>query len=570
VTGGGTGTTDLPIQPYFVYDSRLSGTSQHGALWTGGTYVEEGGWKPVIAKLASNGGDFSNHGSTPRMIKVVPLPHERPTGGGEACLPNDLDLNTLTVVTAELLEEGGGWVQRLYEDVDLEILYFNDQGRPERGNCDREGPTLGAPPFDEKYHRLNGSTVEWAVPASDEGGVWRVIVVYDTGPDDQGRGSWRPLELADDGSGVWRGTLPLPDAPQLTYFVQAVDRRGNVAWLDFAAADVPASGVPHDLPQPVEVHEPPSPAIASPAPGATFGVGDTITLAGSATDAEDGALPGQALSWTVVVRHGDHSHPLLGPVSGGTATFTAPAPDSLDAAATSYLEIRLTATDSRGLSATVTRDLQPARVELTFETEPAGLELVLDGVKHTAPKTVTSWRSHSFAVGAASQAGPGGETYVFFSWSDGGKAAHLISTPAAPATYTAAFRVSQADGPLDFYTVAPCRVVDTRDPAGPLGGPPLTCGQERLFALTERCGVPATARAVATNLTVVQPTAPGHLKLYPEDETGTATSTLNFAAGLNRANNAIVNLGTTGRVKALCAGPPGTLDLVVDVVGYFE
>ncbi|HEX7183099.1 MAG TPA: kelch repeat-containing protein, partial [Thermoanaerobaculia bacterium] len=40
VTGGGTGTTDLPIQPYFVYDSRLSGTSQHGALWTGGTYVE--------------------------------------------------------------------------------------------------------------------------------------------------------------------------------------------------------------------------------------------------------------------------------------------------------------------------------------------------------------------------------------------------------------------------------------------------------------------------------------------------------------------------------------------------
>ena len=31
----GTGETDLPIQPYFVYDSRLSGTSQHGALWLG-------------------------------------------------------------------------------------------------------------------------------------------------------------------------------------------------------------------------------------------------------------------------------------------------------------------------------------------------------------------------------------------------------------------------------------------------------------------------------------------------------------------------------------------------------
>ena len=57
-----SGAGDLPIQPYFVYDSRLSGTSQHGVLWKGGGFEEESGWVPVIGELVSNGGDGSNHG----------------------------------------------------------------------------------------------------------------------------------------------------------------------------------------------------------------------------------------------------------------------------------------------------------------------------------------------------------------------------------------------------------------------------------------------------------------------------------------------------------------------------
>ena len=40
------------MQPYFVYDSRLTGTSQHGVLWKGGEYEEESGWVPVFAELS--------------------------------------------------------------------------------------------------------------------------------------------------------------------------------------------------------------------------------------------------------------------------------------------------------------------------------------------------------------------------------------------------------------------------------------------------------------------------------------------------------------------------------------
>ena len=70
-----TGAGDIPIQPYFIYDSRLSGTSQHGVLWKGGVYQEESGWVPVIGELVSNGGDGSNHGSTGRwmVIRSTPL-----------------------------------------------------------------------------------------------------------------------------------------------------------------------------------------------------------------------------------------------------------------------------------------------------------------------------------------------------------------------------------------------------------------------------------------------------------------------------------------------------------------
>jgi glucose/arabinose dehydrogenase len=125
-------------------------------------------------------------------------------------------------------------------------------------------------------------------------------------------------------------------------------------------------------------------------------------------------------------------------------------------------------------------------------------------------------------------------------------------------------------GPLDFHSLAPCRAVDTRGANGPLGGPALAANATRTFALAGVCGIPPTAQALALNLTVVGPTAAGHLTLFPAAGAVPATSAINFAAGQVRANNAVVALGGGG-LSVLCAMPgASTVHLVIDVDGYFE
>src|SRR5690606_11190343 len=47
----------------------------------------------------------------------------------------------------------------------------------------------------------------------------------------------------------------------------------------------------------------PTPTITAPTVGTLWKVGDVISFAGSATDAEDGALPGSALTWDILLHH---------------------------------------------------------------------------------------------------------------------------------------------------------------------------------------------------------------------------------------------------------------------------
>ncbi|HEY0781889.1 MAG TPA: PQQ-binding-like beta-propeller repeat protein, partial [Thermoanaerobaculia bacterium] len=70
--------------------------------------------------------------------------------------------------------------------------------------------------------------------------------------------------------------------------------------------------------------------------------------------------------------------------------------------------------------------------------------------------------------------------------------------------------------PLSLNTLTPCRIVDTRQANGPLGGPALAGnGAKRVFALTGACGVPADALALAANVTVISPPAGGTLRVTP-------------------------------------------------------
>jgi glucose/arabinose dehydrogenase/PKD repeat protein len=315
---------------------------------------------------------------------------------------------------------------------------------------------------------------------------------------------------------------------------------------------------------------PPVPQILTPAPGATFGVGQTLTLSGSAMDAQDGPLPANRRSWSVILHHGGHTHPFLGPVNGDGISFTAPAPEDLAAAAISYLEVQLTATDFGGASATVTRDVQPRKVDITFATEPPGLAVDVQGATLTGPQTVTSWDAYVLDVTAPSFQANGGQTWVFSSWADGGSSSRSIVTPSAAATYTARYQLSVDGGPTDFFTLNPCRVLDTRGALGPLGGPALAAGQTRTFPLHGVCGIPATARALAVNLTVVAPTAAGHVRMYAADELAPSTAVTSFRAGQTRGSQAFVRLSSTGEIAVFAGMSSGTAHVVLDVSGYFE
>jgi hypothetical protein len=124
-----------------------------------------------------------------------------------------------------------------------------------------------------------------------------------------------------------------------------------------------------------------------------------------------------------------------------------------------------------------------------------------------------------------------------------------------------------------FTPLPPCRLADTRGPAGPGGGPPLAAGAARNFPVAGSCGIPVDARAVAFNATVASPTGAGNLRLYPAGEPPPLASMLNFAPGRARANSALLPLGPGGEVTVradMPLEPAGTAHLVLDVYGYFK
>jgi hypothetical protein len=147
-----------------------------------------------------------------------------------------------------------------------------------------------------------------------------------------------------------------------------------------------------------------------------------------------------------------------------------------------------------------------------------------------------------------------------------------------------AVSTASAAGPFQFFSVTPCRIVDTRGNgfSGLFGPPALSAGAPRNFPITGQCGIPSDAKAVALNVTVVVPTLEGFIKIWPANQALPAVSTINFAAGEPAiANGAIVplaldNQGNTVQGNAQIAVvygtavPGGSAHLILDVTGYFK
>ena len=181
---------------------------------------------------------------------------------------------------------------------------------------------------------------------------------------------------------------------------------------------------------------PPVPVITSPAEGALYKAGDTLTFAGSATDPEDGAVGASNLTWWVEFHHDDHSHPMVQPGPGSSGSV--PVATRGETSDNVWLRFHLKAVDRAGLSAEVIRDVKPQKAQFTLATQPAGLSLTLDGQPLTSPQTITGVVGLERDLGAADQ-NFNGRRYQFSNWSDGGAAQHTIATPASARTFTATF-----------------------------------------------------------------------------------------------------------------------------------
>jgi hypothetical protein len=156
-----------------------------------------------------------------------------------------------------------------------------------------------------------------------------------------------------------------------------------------------------------------------------------------------------------------------------------------------------------------------------------------------------------------------------------------VGTDAIVATYSGDSHYAGSNGSLtqivnpqpealQFVAISPCRIVDTRNPAGTFGGPPIPGNTSRAFPLSRAdnpCGIPSAAIAYSVNVTVVPQTTLSYLTIWPAGEGQPTVSTLNSLDGRLKANAAIIPAGTPdGSVSVYVTN---TTNVVLDINGYF-
>jgi hypothetical protein len=137
----------------------------------------------------------------------------------------------------------------------------------------------------------------------------------------------------------------------------------------------------------------------------------------------------------------------------------------------------------------------------------------------------------------------------------------------APGQYDGFLASVSYSHPLLFVPLTPCRLVDTRLPAGAFGGPAIAGGGSRDFVVpASACGVPATAQAYSLNVTVAPHGMLGFLTIWPSGESRPFVSLLNSIDARIKSNAAILPAGAGGAVSVYATD---TTDVVLDIDGYF-
>jgi hypothetical protein len=180
----------------------------------------------------------------------------------------------------------------------------------------------------------------------------------------------------------------------------------------------------------------------------------------------------------------------------------------------------------------------------------AAVDLLVSGTATFTATTTASLNASGDITNTATVAAPGG------------------TNDPAPGNNSASDTDTRTGG--QYFTLTPCRLVDTRNANGPYGGPALNANVDRTFDVDGgTCSVPAATTAVFLNVTVVSPTVTGNLRIYPTGTPLPTVSALNYAGGQTRGNNGIFKLGPGGQINVRAAQGSGTAHVVIDVAGYF-
>jgi glucose/arabinose dehydrogenase len=189
----------------------------------------------------------------------------------------------------------------------------------------------------------------------------------------------------------------------------------------------------------VDVNDPPLAVITSPEHLSTYTAGTFISFSGTATDEEDGELTAGAFSWDITFRSGEQIH---GQASiPGTMSGEFPILDEGVTSDNVLHRVVLTVVDSDGLKAKDSIDILPRKSTITLQTEPEGLQLLLDDQPFPAPASVVSVQGMKRRIGAVSPQVVDEITYSFDQWLHGGDDSQTIVTPRQDTTFTAMFSI---------------------------------------------------------------------------------------------------------------------------------
>ncbi len=282
-------------------------------------------------------------------------------------------------------------------------------------------------------------------------------------------------------------------------------------------------------------------------PGSRCGPG-TVVLSAS------GATAGHAYKWYEAPSGGTA-------LQTGGASYTTP---SLSTTTTFYVSMYDTATSYEGsrTGVTATINLPPAKPTVT----PSGTVGVGSGSSVTL--TASSGAGYLWSTGATTSSitvSTAGSYWVQVTGTNG-----CLSSTSDPTIVTGS---STPSATTRIYTVAPCRLFDTRNVSGAdAASPALAAGATRTFTIGGRCSIPSSAKSLSVNQTVTGPTAAGELLLYRADLSSAPTaSSLSFRAGVTRANNGMLELAHDGSgTFKVFNNSSGTVHLILDVNGYFQ